>query len=146
MKRNCHIWIPHYMFCMIEYNLSTHSIIYQRFVYIIYTLWPKTVQNCQNRNFVTSKLRQNQFFRKKNCQKFRKKYSSGTGYMILFTFFNLPGLKLQKLLIFTILLYSLYKIPTICQISIFPFTGHVPPPFVKNLNGLSCTSGCPLAC
>ena len=66
--------------------------------------------------------------------------------MPFFALLNLPGLKVQKLLTFRIFPYSLYKIPTVCQISVCLFPAHVPPPFDKIFNGLSCTSGCPLTC
>ena len=54
-------------------------------------------QNGQNHNFVTSKRRQNHTFRKKKfCQKFRKKYSYGIGYMI-FLHFEFTRVKTTKI-------------------------------------------------
>ena len=100
--------------------------------------WPKS-QLCDVK--MTSK---SLFSKKIFCQKFKINIFL---WDRLYDFFALlPGLKLQKLLIFTISLYSLYKIPTICQISVFWIPAHVPPPFDKIFNGLSCTLGCPLTC
>ena len=72
-KRNCHISIPHYIFYMIEYNFSTHSIIYQSLLYIIYTLWLKTVQKCPKSQLCDVKMTSKSLFsEKKYLPKFLK--------------------------------------------------------------------------
>ena len=65
IKKICHISIPHYIFYMIEYNFSTHSIIYQRFLYIIHTLWPKTVQKWPKSQLCDVKMTSKSLFSKK---------------------------------------------------------------------------------